>query len=44
MLRVCGEIMSSEKKSLPSGRDLREIGVQVVPDAQAGDIMTFSHP
>ena len=41
MTRVCGEIRSSEENSLPSGRDLHEMGVQVVADAQAGEIMTF---
>ena len=41
MPTVCGEIRSSEEKSLPSGRDLHEMGVQVVADAQAGEIMTF---
>ena len=41
MPRVCGEIRSSEEKSLPSGRDLHEMGLQVVADAQAKKIMTF---
>ena len=42
MPRVCGEIMSSEENSLPSGRDLHEMGVQVMPHARAWDIMVFS--
>ena len=41
MPRVCGKIRSLEEKSLPSGRDLHEMGAQVVPDAQAKEIMTF---
>ena len=41
MLRVCGEIKSLEEKSLPPGRDRREMGAQVVADAQAKEIMTF---
>ena len=39
--RVCEEIRSSEEKSLPSGRDLHEMGVQVVADAQAKENMKF---
>ena len=42
MPRVCGEIRSSEEKSLPSGRDLHEMGVQMVSDARAWDSMVFS--
>ena len=42
MPRVCGEIMSSEEKSFPYGRDLHDMGVQMVSDAQAGEIMVFS--
>ena len=34
----------NRKEISPSGRDLHEMGVQVVPDAQEGDIMTFSLP
>ena len=45
-LSICpecvGEIMSLEENSLPSGRDLHEMGAQVVADAQAGEIMPFS--
>ena len=44
MPRVCGEIGSSEEKSLESGRDLHEMGVHVVPDARAGEIMPISLP
>ena len=42
MPRVCGEIRSLEEKSLPSGRDLHEMGVQMVSDARAWDSMVFS--
>ena len=42
MPRVCREIRSSEEKSLPSGRDLHEMGVQMVSDARAWDSMVFS--
>ena len=41
MLRVCAEIRSLKDKSLPPRRDVHEMGVQVVPDAQAREIMTF---
>ena len=44
MPRVCGETRSSEEKSLPSGRDLHKMGVQLVPDAQAKQIMPISLP
>ena len=38
---MCREIRSLEEKSHPSGRDLYKMGAQVVPDARAGDILTF---
>ena len=44
MPKVCGEIRSLEENSLPSGRDLHEMGVRVVADAQAKEIMTFLLP
>ena len=42
MPTVFREIRSSEKESLPSGRDLHEMGAQVVADARAGEIMPIS--
>ena len=38
---MCEKVGSLEEKSLPPGRDLCEMGAQVVPDARAGEIMMF---